>query len=86
LAAASRADAGIVDENIQARCVAQDVIREAPNLGERRQIGLIKAGLSALAADFGHEVLAPIPVAAVHKHPGAGFGELARHAAPDAIG
>src|SRR5580700_9568008 len=57
-----------------------------PHVGERRQIGCIKAGLSASTDDFGDEGFTPIPVAAVHKHSRARFAEHSRHAATDAVG
>src|SRR3954454_13746452 len=83
---AGRADAGIVDQQLQPIGLLRHRLGEPPHLGERPEVGPQEGGLAAGALDLAHERIAALLAAAMGQQPPALRAETLGDDAADAVG
>ena len=69
-AAATGADAGIIDQDVKALMVAFDGIGKCTDLVQRGEVGKIGGCIAAFIANAGNHLVGPRLVAAVDQHLG----------------
>ena len=81
-----RADAGVVDQDVELRRRALDVARQVPHLLERGEVGQECGRGHAAAAQLARDGVELRAVAPVDEHARAAGEQLASHGAPEPVG